>query len=252
MHQYPDFLLKASSGLIPGVTSLFKFGHNTDIDTGTAPEDITSLGGSKLFPTAASTISTVSTDAADSAAGTGIRTIRIQGLDSDYVEVHEDITLNGLTPVVTTQTFIRVYRLYGLTAGSNQRAVGSIVATHSEGDISEIQPSTGQSQDATYTVPLNHTLYVDRFTSSLERTASGSGAEVHFETMVFGSNVWREHASISIMASGTSYAIRDTEIWFPILEKTDIRIHVSQVATNNTDIAAAFEGFLIDNTVFKW
>lgn len=249
---FPDFLIRASAGKILGVSPLFKFGQNYDIDTGTLPEDIISWGGYKLFPTTSSTVSIVSSNAQDGVAGTGIQTLSIEGLDSEYNIISEEIILNGVTPVVTTNSYYRVYRMKGTLAGSNQRAEGDITATHSEGVISEVVSSTGQSQDCTYTVPANHTLLLDRMKASIERTNAGAGAEIHFEIMNEGTNVWRELASLSIIASGTSYAIRDTDMWLPIPEKTDIRIHCSQVATNNTSVACAFEGLLIDNTKFAW
>lgn len=248
----PDFLMLVSAGLIPGVSALFKFGKNQDIDTGTAPEDIISGGGDKLFPTAASTISTASSSASDGVGGTGIRSVVIEGLDSNYDIISEEILLNGVTPVVSTKSFLRVNRMYGTLSGSNQKAVGTIDATHSEGIISEIPIGDGQSSDATYTVPRNHVLLVDRFTASLERSSAGAAAEIHFEIKLFEQNTWREQADVSIAASGSSYIQRDTELWFRAPEKADVRIHASQVASNNTFIAASFDGLLIDLGVFAW
>jgi hypothetical protein len=248
----PEFKMLASSGKILGVSPLFKFGKNPDIDTGSVPEDIISLGGEKLFPTAASTISIVSDDAQDGVAGTGLQTVKLYGLDSDYNEINEEVTMTGLTPVVTTSSFLRVYRMYGTLAGSDQRAAGNIIATHDEGNISEILLGNGQSQDATYTVPAGHILLVDRLIASLERSSSGAAAELHFEIKSFGSNTWREQADVSLAASGSSFVQRDTDLWFPVPEKTDIRVHCSFVATNNTRLTASFDGFLIDLDTFAW
>ena len=248
----PDFKMIASMGLIHGCSPLFKFGKNQDIDTGTTPEDVISIGGDKLFPDAASTISFVSTSASDTDGGIGINTVILEGLDVNYEVISETITLNGITPVVSSLSYLRANRLTGTLSGSSQKAVGIITGTHDEGDIVQIPIGDGQSSDCTYTVPAGHVLMIDRFTASLERSGSGAGAEIHFEIKPFGTNTWQEKADASLAASGTSYIQRDTELWFAIPEKADVRIHVSQVATNNTFIAASFDGLLINLEIFAW
>jgi len=248
----PEFKMLASAGKIIGVSPVFKFGKNNDIDTSSVPEDILSLGGEKLFPNAASTLSIVSDDANDTDGGTGINIIKIYGLNSEYEIIEEELTMNGITPAVTSNTFLRVTRMYGTLAGTSTRAAGNIIATHNEGNIAEILAGDGQSADATYTVPKDHLFMVDRLTASLERSSTGAAAEIHFEIKSFGSNVWREQADISLSAQGSSFVQRDTELWFPIPEKTDVRVHVTYVATNNARISGAFDGLLIDLTKFAW
>jgi len=252
IRQFPDFMMRVSAGKVQGASLLFKFGRNEDIDTTTTPEDVHSLGGVKLFPVAASTLSIVSTSAQDGVAGTGIQQLVVEGLDSSYNLISETIITNGLTPVITVNTYLRVYRMQGILSGTSKDAIGNIIATHSEGAISEIEATRGQSADCTYTVPAGHTLLVDRLTASLERTASGAGAELHFEIKIFGTNTWTEKADISVAASGTSYLVRDSDLWFPVQEKTDIRIHIQSVSTNNTAVSASFDAILINNGIFAW
>jgi len=74
----------------------------------------------------------VSTSAQDSAAGTGIRTLRFNYLDADLNPQSEIVALNGTTPVLTMATNVRwVGDLTGLTFGSEKHAVGDITATNS-------------------------------------------------------------------------------------------------------------------------
>jgi len=251
--QFPDFLMRASAGLISGVTPIFKFGENQDIDTGTVPEDIIAGGGAKLFPTVSSTISIVSSSVEDKdVTGTGLRSVFLSGLDSNYDVIEETVILDGTGAVVTTNSFFRLHRVTGVSAGSSQTSVGNITFTHSEGTITVITAGHGQTQDATYTVPRDHILLIDRLKASLERTSSGAGAEVHFEVKLFGSNVWREQATVSVAAAGSSFVERDTQLWFPIPEKTDLRMRCSQVATNNSALSAAFDALLINQKLFAW
>lgn len=249
---FSDFLFKISAGQVYGASPFFKFGENPDIDTGTAPEDIISQGGDKLFPSTVSTISIVSTSAQDGVAGTGILTLKILGLDINYNLIEETITTNGLTPVVTTKEFLMVHRMYGLTAGTSKQAVGDLTATHNEGIISLILATHGQTLDCSYTVPTNHLLLLNTFGSSIERTASGAGAHVHFNMCDFNSNVWRNQATASTATSGTSFAQRDAGVWFPVQEKTSIKLTVETVETNNTIVAGFFDGVLLDLTKFRF
>jgi hypothetical protein len=69
----------------------------------------------------------VSESGSNSAAGTGIRTLRIVYLDPAGNELFEDITLNGTTPVTSTATDIAfVQNLFALTVGTNGSATGHI------------------------------------------------------------------------------------------------------------------------------
>lgn len=69
-----------------------------------------------------------SSDAADDGApvGTGALTLRVIGLNASYGLASEDITLNGVTAVETTATFLRVFAAYVLTAGTDLTNAGDI------------------------------------------------------------------------------------------------------------------------------
>ena len=78
------------------------------------------------------TLSVVSASANDASGGTGARTVEIQGLDSNWNLLTETVTMNGLTPVVTTQEhFLRVFRARVVTAGSLQSNAAQITITGS-------------------------------------------------------------------------------------------------------------------------
>lgn len=57
----------------------------------------------------------VSTNAQDSANGTGIRTIHIDTLDENYILTSQVVTLNGTTPVALTGTILRVNYIHATT-----------------------------------------------------------------------------------------------------------------------------------------
>ena len=83
---------------------IFKFGFNPDIN-GTE-ETIWDAGGIYAYPSAATVMKVSSSSTNDTAVGTGARTILVQGLDGDYNEVQEIVTLNGQTAVILPPLFL--------------------------------------------------------------------------------------------------------------------------------------------------
>lgn len=245
------FDLLVGTGEVPGISYVFKFGENPDIDTSTDPEDVHSLGGDKLFPTAASTIDIVSTSANDTNGGTGVNTLIIRGLDANYDILEEEITLNGLTTVTSTNSFLRVDRMYATLSGSLQEADGTITATHSEGDIASIVAGESQSLIAAFTVPAGYFFCIKTWFVGIIKKTSAAQCQVNFEVNTFGSNSWRVQQVLPLVAEGTSAVFRNVNAMsFSLPEKTDIRIRVQDVSVNDTGVVSSFDGFLINNSVY--
>lgn len=104
-------------------------GHLHDVDTATVPEDVWDGGGAYVWPAAllaAADIDIQSNAAADTAAGTGARTITIDGLDSDYMEQSETVTLGGVTPAHPANDYIRLCCITIVTVGSGTVNAGDI------------------------------------------------------------------------------------------------------------------------------
>lgn len=105
------------------------------------------------IPSAASTIEVVSTSTSDAAAGTGIRTVRVTGLDANYAALTEDFTLDGTTAAVSTGSFLRINLVKALTAGSGGAAAGTIDVRSGAGTIfARITLGENESKTALYTV----------------------------------------------------------------------------------------------------
>ena len=110
------FDLQVARGQIYKHAHLDKFGYNADIAT--SQETLWSLGGSYTWRTTAVAMKISSSDAKDTAAGVGARTVTIQGLDANFAEVEETVTMAGQTAsTATTQTFLRVHRAFVVTNG---------------------------------------------------------------------------------------------------------------------------------------
>ena len=75
-------------------------------------------------------------DVADTAAGTGARTVTVYGLDATYKPVQETITTAGASAsALTTQTFLRVNRVEVTTAGSSLNNVDDIIIETAAGVV---------------------------------------------------------------------------------------------------------------------
>ena len=82
-----------------------------------------------VFLTSVETMDIVSTSALDTSAGTGARTLVLLGLDASYEPIFEIITMNGLTPVVSTLSYLRITNVVVNSCGSLQENQGDIQIT---------------------------------------------------------------------------------------------------------------------------
>lgn len=133
-----------------------------------------------VFPTGAMQMEVVSSDANDTSAGTGVRTIRIWYLKSDYSEATTDVILNGTTPVATSVSDIfRVNNVRVLTTGTGYKAAGNIDVRHlSDTPIySRINTGNTRARSSIFTVPLNKTYFIDEIkVSCIKGTTTGNVA----------------------------------------------------------------------------
>ena len=83
-----------------GYKVIHKFGHNLDINS--SYETLWSVGGNYSYLSSATTLKISSADANDDDGDTGARTVLVQGLDTNYNEIEETVTLNGQTAVNTS------------------------------------------------------------------------------------------------------------------------------------------------------
>lgn len=242
------FELQVARGMITGHKSLFKYGNNPDVN-GTL-ETVWSHSTLYVYPTTAMHMKVSSTSANDAAAGSGARTIVVSGLDADYNEINEIVTLNGQTPVLTTGLFIRVFRSYVLTAGSSNTAEGTIYI--GDGNVTAGVPATvyaeislGENQTlmALWTVPANYTLYVYRGTFSAASNNASQYILGKFMIRNFG-GVFRNAADVTANSNVIPY---DFEIPLAIPEKSDIEARVIALSGSNFYVTASFEGVYIKN-----
>jgi hypothetical protein len=160
-----------------------KFGYNPSLST--TIEEIWTGSTAYTWLSAAQTISIVSTSANDTAAGTRARELTVQGLDATGALQTIAYALNGTTPVVSTETWLRVFRYwvskhgtYYVSGQTNMANDGAITINGTGAGtplIGHIAVLSGQSEQAIYTVPLGFKAVIESLTIHLDAVKTLSG-----------------------------------------------------------------------------
>ena len=228
----PNPYLDIARLVIPNSKIIHKFGANFDIDQSTDPESMWTGGG--LYPwsalATAQTIYCISTSESD----TG--TLIVEGLDENYNEQTESVTLTGTSAVSTSNTFIRVFRMtYGDVAN-----VGTITVRVTSGTgtvVAQIDATYAQTLMAVYTVPAGHTGYLSALDATID---SNKYCQILMYHRLFG-NPFR----IAHIAESSGHYRYDYHAPLRIPEKTDIDIRVDNVSGNDSRMTANFDILLI-------
>jgi hypothetical protein len=101
------------------------FGFNPDVDTD--EETVWPIDGILGHPPSPTTMTISSTSVDDAAAGTGARTVLIEGVNGTGGITTEIITLNGQTAVSTVNAYDAIERMVVLSVGSGEVNEGFIV-----------------------------------------------------------------------------------------------------------------------------
>jgi hypothetical protein len=129
----------------------------------------------------------VSTSAQDSAAGTGVRTLRFNYLDADLNPQSEIVTMNGTTPVLTTATNVRwVGDLTGLTFGSEKHVVGNITVTNSGTRYKYLDAEARGTRSTAFRVPAGKRLIVHSLFAGANSGSAGANVQISFVASVIG------------------------------------------------------------------
>lgn len=180
-----DYRYEVAMGNVTNATTWNKFGYNEDIDAA-APEVLWSTGGSFTRLTTDRTLSVVSTDAQDGVAGTGATNVIIYGIDANRAAQTVVVTMNGTTPVVTTETWLGVNRISVYLCGSEESNVGKITATATT-DLTvqgEVPIGEGTTQQAIFFTQAGHTALVDWLHINVNKL-SGSSPKVTIKGWVY-------------------------------------------------------------------
>ena len=237
-HLYEHNHLAIAKGESNGYSAVHKFGANFDLDAGTVPETIWTNGG--LYPWSAldnpQIIYVKSDDSNDTSQ------LEIIGLDEDWKEASEVVIMSGLTPVATTSTFRRVYRMIYNHTSSNEGVITAHAGSSGGTVVATIDVDYSQTLMCVYTVPAGYTAYL----VSLGFTAQkNKDAQVRFYSRGQGESFKIKHIA-EVYEAQYNYMFV-VPLKFP--EKSDLELRSADVESNNTRVTANFDLILVKNTI---
>jgi len=194
-----EFGLQVALGNVQSYKKINKFGETPNADSGVATDLWDGSVSTVIWvpPNAARVHQIDSTDAADAAAGTGMRTLRLWGLKTwGSKETFEDVILDGTSNVATANAYVIIHRMKGLTWGSGGVNAGLVCATaDTDSTVTAcIVATQNQSQMMIYGVPSTQRLEVTRFGAQLVKN---TGATQRAD----GEILWMEDAETNAAAN---------------------------------------------------
>lgn len=252
--------LAISLGLVSGIRTVSETGFVMD-GVGATPTDI--WGGADIAllspgqplwiaPTTARRHNIVSTNAADTAVGTGMRTVAVTGLTSwSTAEVTEIVTMNGLANVLTANAYVIINDMTMVTCGSAGPNVGRVTATaQTDGTLTvSMRPVSGRTTTTIYGIPSTKSIVFQRWDAFLNRESGASFVEFKFLVNLnpaVQASGWIEADRRSCAASGTSAA--HFEVKPPPRVQGPAIFKVQATASKTGTSAGASYGFyLVDN-----
>ena len=230
------FELQVARGQVENHKTVFKFGYNPDIDG--AEETIWDVGGIYAYPGSAVAM-TVTTDAGTPANDNGVKVV-VEGLDGDYNEVSEEVTLAGSGTATTTQTFFRVFRSY---VSGSQEPTGNLNITNGGTTYARITVGENQTLMALWTVPAGYTGFLDHVNIATGTTNANQYITAQIVQRQLD-GVFRVMMKQTLGSGG----VADFLLRYPILvpEKTDIEVRAVSSGSNNL-VSANFSMVYIKN-----
>jgi len=188
-----DFDLDAARKHIANQRAFFFFGHNDTV--GTSYEDIHPNGGDINWLTGGTKVEILSSNAADTSAGLGVRSVELHGLSATGADQEEVIIMNGTSAVESALTYCRINKLHnetvGTYGGSHQGDVtcrvtgaGSVqsIMKGEEGAVnSSVQYGLGEASNGYWTVPLGKVLYITYVNVNVQSSGNNTADVILYE-----------------------------------------------------------------------
>lgn len=231
-----DEKIKISRGMVKGASFIHKFGAVPSLATNTTGTVWDK--NDTVYPWA--TWATAGIINVDSSSVSDInKSITVVGLDANYNQISETITLTTQTNNNSSNSFIRIFRAFVSDGETN---VGQISVQRDTTDVAIITAGYGQTLMAVYTVPAGYTGYLYKGTCSAQSGADGTG---NMFVRYFGQSSFRIGHSFEVSGAGGQY-VYDFSFPIPIPEKSDIDVRIT-TRSNNGRYTAAFDLLLVQN-----
>jgi hypothetical protein len=260
---YPESILDrlgVSLGRYKGLSTVNKFGQAHD-GVQTTPTDIWDLADSVptqqiwVPPTAPRKHDISSTDADDSAAGSGAQAVRVFGLpDWDSPEITELVPTAGLGNAPTANEYVIIHRAWVEGPNASQGLI--TITAQVDGTVTAgIRPAHNQTHMAIYGWPRGYSLALFSFYASLIRTATGRiGLDLLYNPAPDIASMYRFLQHDGLDVSGTS-ALRHDYVLPQMLQGVGVNgivpgpgiLKMQAVGSaNNINTGAGFDAILVD------
>ena len=226
--------IQVGRGKISGVSGIALSGYQPAVPTSWVP--LWEYATPYVYFTAAEPVRIWSESASDTNVS-----VLVSGLDANYLPITETVVLtNGITGVLTTQSFLRVNNLSLTRLPMN---IGNISASNTGKTITlaTIMPDAGRSQMSIYTVPAGYTFFLSQVNILTNQTGSQTALFRSYSRDVNG--VQSTILTFPFVAVYNSVKI----VTRPYAEKTDIQWQV-QSSQGTSRIGGQIEGYLIANS----
>jgi hypothetical protein len=239
-----EYRYEVAMGNVYGSSTWNKFGYNADIN-GSA-EIVASFGGTFNIMTSADTLNVVSTANSDNSGGQAARTIVLVGIDANGDYQEETVTMNGQTPVTTTNSWLGINRAYVASVGTFNYNAGNITISDTSaifGTQAQIPSMKGITQQSIFHVPSGHKFLSDW----LEINASRQGATPFIQ--IFGyvynrpTNV-RQQIFTTSTGDGQSSELQLTPSQPFVINEDSVLYFEATSDHTNTFVSLRFSGIL--------
>lgn len=245
----PHSVLRLVLNRAPDIRFIELFGRNPDVDLG-VPESVWAAGGVITQRTAAAVVELISSSVEDDpdkgagVPGTGAHTVKISGLDANWDEIDETVTLNGAAAVTSTLNFLRVNFAEVATVGTGLVNAGDITLRNAGAGASQrfIPAGRGHTEAAIYSVPAGHTLLLDGWYVTARDASGASSADIDAHVR-HNAGSGADHVEWSIVVD--KVFTPSFMLSHPIKEKSDLELRVAAVGANNTVVTFHGHGLLI-------
>ena len=222
-----------ASGEVGGYSHINKFGYSNNISSLSTIWD-----GSNIYTYSSSAgVVTISGTSGDDGA-----VIEIQGLDTNYNIVVQNVTLDGSGDGTASTNLIRIFRARVKTPAAGETTNAGLLNINIAGAVrAKILAGNGQTLMAVYTVPAGKTAYLLNLSLSVDKNV-----DVIYKIMV------REidDGGFQIKGQFGTFGIpldHNYPVPLKFTEKTDIEIQAD--AGNTSGGGAVFDLILVDNPV---
>lgn len=237
------FPFGATLGRTTGHTRVAAYGFN---GAPTAGADVWVGQGAYPFQSSAQALEIVSSSANDAAAGTGARTVAVQGLDANFNQIQETVTLNGTSAVALANSYLRVNNVQVASAGSGNVNAGTVTLRLAGAGASQavMSAGVGYAKQAIYTVPTGFTLLVTDLFFAVGGVATTVNVTFSFTRISASGLILTTNEYPTIPFTPTQRQVASGTL---VASQTTLTTRITGITSTPPSAYSGFEGILVAN-----